>query len=100
MPNLPYLNDTCVITSQGAIVSKMCPGSRAGEEVVVKEAVENLGIPIFHAFEGDAQFEGCLVISPTILSIADTERHSRTTIEGFFNQVLELFPEIIFAEIP
>lgn len=100
LPNLPYLNDTCLITSQGAIVSNMCPGSRAGEEVVVKEAVENLGIPVFHSFEGDAQFEGCLVISPHILFIADTERHSRTTIESFFSKALEIFPEIIFAEIP
>lgn len=100
LPNLPYLNDTCLITSQGAIVSKMSPGSRKGEEVVVKEAVENLGIPIFHAFEGDAQFEGCLVISPETLFIADTERHSRTTIEEFFSKALELFPEVIFTEIP
>ena len=100
LPNLPYLNDSSVITSQGAILSKMCPGSRAGEELVVREALENLGIPIYHAFEGDAEFEGCLVISPDILFIADTERHSRTTIEGFFNKALELFPEIIFAEIP
>lgn len=100
LPNLPYLNDTCLITSHGAIVSKMCPGSRAGEEVVVKEAMENSGIPIFHAFEGDAQFEGCLAISPDILFIADTERHTRITIEGFFHKALEIFPEIIFAEIP
>lgn len=100
LPNLPYLNDTCLITSQGAIVSKMCPGSRAGEELVVQEAIENSGIPIFHVFHGDAQFEGCLVISPDILFIADTERHNRITIEGFFDQALEIFPEIIFAEIP
>jgi len=100
LPNLAYLNDTCVITSHGAIVSKMCPGSRAKEEVAVREAVENLGIPIFHAFEGDAQFEGCLVISPDILFMADTERHSRTSIEEFFPKALEIFPEILFAEIP
>ena len=100
LPNLPYLNDTCVITSQGAIVSKMCPGSRAGEELVVREAIENLGIPIFHAFEGYDKFEGCLAISPEILFIADTERHSRTAVEGFFPKALEIFPKIIFVEIP
>lgn len=102
LPNLPYLNDTCLITSHGAIVSKMCPGSRAGEEIVVQEAVETLGIPIFHSFAGqaEAQFEGCLVISPETLLIADTERHSPATIEEFLPKGLEIFPEIIYAEIP
>ncbi|NBJ14134.1 MAG: arginine deiminase [Dehalobacter sp. 4CP] len=100
LPNLPYLNDTCLITSQGAILSKMCPGSRAGEETVVGEALENLGIPIFHAFEGEDQFEGCLAISPEILFLADTERHAQKTLEEFFNKALHLFPQIIYAEIP
>lgn len=100
LPNLPYLNDTCLITSQGAILSKMCPGSRAGEEIVVGEALENLGIPLFHAFEGQEQFEGCLAISPDILLLADTERHATKTLEGFFSKALQLFPQIIYAEIP
>lgn len=102
LPNLPYLNDTCLITSHGAIVSRMCPGSRAGEELVVREAVENLGIPVFHSFEGQAQaqFEGCLVISPDILLIADTERHNKAGIEGFLPKALQIFPEVIYAEIP
>lgn len=100
LPNLPYLNDTCLITSQGAILSKMCPGSRAGEETVVGEALENLGIPLFHAFTGSDQFEGCLAISPEILFLADTERHDPNTIEGFFSKALRLFPQIIYAEIP
>ncbi|UWG96447.1 arginine deiminase family protein [Dehalobacter sp. DCM] len=100
LPNLPYLNDTCLITSHGAILSKMCPGSRAGEETVVGEALENLGIPLYHAFTGSDQFEGCLAVSPEILFIADTERHDRKTIEGFFSQALRLFPQIIYAEIP
>lgn len=100
LPNLPYLNDTCLITSHGAILSRMCPGSRYGENTVVKEALDNLGIPIFHAFEDREQFEGCLAISPDILFLADAERHSRITIENFLNKALELFPEIIYAEIP
>ncbi|RJE47998.1 MULTISPECIES: arginine deiminase family protein [unclassified Dehalobacter] len=100
LPNLPYLNDTCLITSQGAILSKMCPGSRAGEETVVGEALDNLGIPLFHAFQGQDQFEGCLAISPEILFLADTQRHTRRTLEEFFSKVLHLFPQIIYAEIP
>lgn len=102
LPNLPYINDTCLVTSHGAIVSKMCPGSRAGEEVVVREAVENLGIPIYHSFEDQekAQFEGCLVISPDILLIADTERHNKAGIEAFLPKALQIFPEVIYAEIP
>ncbi|EGW41065.1 arginine deiminase family protein [Desulfosporosinus sp. OT] len=100
LPNLPYLHDTAVVTSKGAILSEMCPGSRAGEEQVVKEALTNLGIPIFHEFETHEQFEGCLILSPVTLIIVDTERLDPSTIERFFAKALDLFEEIIYIKAP
>lgn len=100
LPNLPYLNDTAVITSKGAILSEMCPGTRAGEEQVVKEVLTNIGIPIFHEFETHEQFEGCLILSPETLVIVDTQRLLPSTIEGFFAKALEIFKEVIYVEAP
>ncbi|WP_088228369.1 arginine deiminase family protein [Desulfosporosinus sp. FKB] len=100
LPNLPYLHDTAVITSKGAILSEMCPGTRAGEEQVVKEALTNIGIPIFHEFKTQEQFEGCLMLSPSTLIIVNTERSSPNTIEGFFSKALEIFAEVIYIEAP
>ena len=100
LPNLPYLHDTAVVTSKGAILSEMSPGTRAGEEQVVKEVLTNIGIPIFHEFETDEQFEGCLILSPTTLIIVDTERLNPNTIERFFAKALEIFEEVIYVEAP
>lgn len=60
LPNLAYLNDISVITCKGAILSTMCPGGRQYEEIVVREALTVLGIPILHACETGEQFEGLL----------------------------------------
>ena len=100
LPNLPYLHDTAVITSKGAILSEMCPGSRAGEEQVVKEVLINIGIPIFHEFETHEQFEGCLILSPNTLIIVDTERLEPSTIQRFFAKALDIFEEVIYIEAP
>ncbi|AET69484.1 N-dimethylarginine dimethylaminohydrolase [Desulfosporosinus orientis DSM 765] len=100
LPNLAYLHDVAVVTSKGAILSEMCPGTRAGEEEVVKEVLTNLGIPIFHEFEDHDQFEGCLVLSPDTLIIVDTERLNPDTIEGFFEKALEIFKEVIYIKAP
>ncbi len=100
LPNLPYLHDTAVITSKGAILSEMCPGTRAGEEQVVKEVLTNIGIPIVHEFETHEEFEGCLILSPKTLIIVDTERHKPSTIERFFVKALDMFEEVIYIEAP
>ena len=100
LPNLAYLHDTAVVTSKGAILSEMCPGTRAGEEQVVKEVLENIGIPIFHEFETHEQFEGCLILSPSTLIIVDTERLRPSTIERFFAKALVIFEEVIYIEAP
>ncbi|MGE5454800.1 MAG: dimethylarginine dimethylaminohydrolase family protein [Methylocystaceae bacterium] len=100
LPNLTYLHDIAVVTRQGFILSQMSAGTRYGEEQVVKEALLNLGIPAFIEFESFDQFEGCLLLSPDILVVADTERHHPASIEKFIPQALELVKEVIWLDIP
>lgn len=100
LPNLAYLHDIAVITSRGAILSKMVFPGRRNEEVVVKEALVALGIPLFHEFGPGDMFEGCLLLSPETLFIANTERHCAETIEQFLPKALELFSEVIWVDIP
>ena len=94
------LHDSSVITSKGAILSRMCHPGRLGEEIVIKEALTNLGIPIFFEFAADDRFEGCLLLSPETIFIANTERHTKESIEKFIPRALELFDEIIYVDIP
>jgi N-Dimethylarginine dimethylaminohydrolase len=100
LPNLAYLNDIAAVTGKGSIISTMCPGGRQYEEIAVKEALTSLGIPVLHACEPGEQFEGLIVLSPDALFIADTERHSKESIERFINVALQHFKEIIYVEIP
>ena len=83
LPNLCYLHDSSVISSHGAMLSKMSFFGRKHEEIVVKEALQKLGIPIFHEFGSDDDFEGCLLFAPDLLFLAKTERHSMQSIERF-----------------
>jgi len=101
MPNLTFLHDIAVISSKGAILSKMRPPARAKEEVVVKEALNNLGIPILSEFDGeDGFFEGCLLFSKETIFIADTERHTYPFIQEFTSNILNDFKEVIYTRIP
>jgi arginine deiminase len=100
LPNLAYMHDIAVISSHGAILSKMSSRGRCHEEIVVKEALTDLGIPtLYEPCEGEA-FEGCLLLSPKTLFVADTERHSKKSIEKFIDFILRYFDEIIYAQIP
>lgn len=101
MPNLTFLHDTAVISRKGAILSKMRPPARAKEEVVVREALGKLGIPILREFNGDKGFfEGFLLLSKETIFIADTERHTYSFIEDFISDIQKEFDEIIYARIP
>ena len=100
LPNLAYLNDISVITGKGAVLSTMCPGGRQYEEIVVREALTALGIPILHDCEPGEQFEGFIALSPDTLFVADTQRHSKESIERFFSFALQHFQDIVYAEIP
>jgi arginine deiminase len=100
LPNLAYLHDTAVISSHGAIVSKMCSRGRSHEEIVVMEALTDLGIPtLYEPMEGE-EFEGCLLLSEKTVFVADTERHSRYSIKKFIDFILGYFEEVIYALIP
>lgn len=100
LPNLAYLHDIAVVSSHGAILSKMSSMARQHEEIVVREALHNLGVPVlYEPREGEA-FEGCLLLSPSTLFVADTERHSRHAIESFIGFMLQYFEEILYAIIP
>lgn len=101
MPNLTFLHDTAVVTGKGAILSRMRPPAREKEEVVVKEALNNLGIPILSEFnEGEGFFEGCLLLSKETVFVADTERHTYPFIREFILNILKEFNEVIYVRIP
>ncbi len=100
LPNLAYMHDIAVVSSHGAILSKMSSRGRCHEEIVVKEALTDLGIPtLYEPCEGES-FEGCLLLSPKTVFVADTERHSRKSIERFIDYILRYFEEVIYAQIP
>lgn len=100
LPNIAYMHDIAVISSYGSIISKMSTRGRCHEEVVVVEALSNLGIQkLYEPLEGEA-FEGCLLISPKTVFVADTERHSPKSIEKFISFILDYFDEVIYAQIP
>lgn len=100
LPNLAYMHDIAVITRKGAILSKMCFGGRKNEEVVVREALTHLGVPIFYEFGRGDVFEGCLLLSPRTMLVADTERHRSESIERFVPEALALFDEVVYVDIP
>jgi len=101
LPNLTYMHDIAVVSRRGAILSQMT-FSRSGEERVVREALQTLGIPLFSEFDGDPAdaFEGCLLLSPQTLMVAETERHQRRTVEKFIVQALQSFEEVIYVNVP
>ena len=101
LPNITYMHDTAVISRHGAILSCMAWTGRCGEHLVVREALENLGIPIFSAFDGPQDaFEGCLLLSPRTILVAETERHSPASIRTFIARALSAFDEVIYVKIP
>ncbi len=101
LPNLTYLHDTAVISSRGALLSSMAMKARKGEELVVREALINLGVPIFSEFDDPSDcFEGCLLLSPETILVAHTERHSIDAINKFIKKALTEFEEVIYVDIP
>jgi arginine deiminase len=101
MPNITYLHDTAVVSRKGAMLSRMRPPGRKNEEIVIKEALTNLGIPILTEFNGErGSFEGCLLLSENTVLVANTERHTFSLIEKFISEALKDFEEIIYVDIP
>jgi arginine deiminase len=101
MPNATYMHDIAVISSRGALLSRMACAGRRDEHLVVREALENLGIPIFSAFDDPQDaFEGCLLLSPRTILVAETERHSPLSIRKFILRALSAFDEVLYVKIP
>lgn len=101
LPNLTYLHDVAVITRFGAILSRMAWPARRREEIVVKEALEDMGIPVWLEFqEPHDSFEGCLLLSPDTVLVAHTERHTADSIRKFIARATASFGEVIFVDIP
>ncbi len=100
MPNLMYLHDIAVISSRGTILSSMAREGRKNEEIIVKEALTNLGIPTLIEFDEEDDFEGCLLLSEDTLLVADTERHNDSAIRKFIQSALRNFKEIIYVNVP
>lgn len=101
LPNLTYLHDVAVITTHGAILSRMFMPARRREEVVVKEALLEMGIPVWFEFtDPDDGFEGCLLLSPDTVLVAHTERHTSASIRKFIRQAASRFRDVIFVDIP
>lgn len=101
LPNLCYLHDTAVVSSHGALLSQMTVPARRGEERLVREALDRMGVPILTEFDDpDDIFEGCLLLSPDTVLVADTERHTRPTIAKFIRRALEHFPEVLYVDCP
>ena len=100
LPNLAYLHDTAAVSSRGAILSKMSSMGRRHEEIVVREALQDLGIPILYEPPEGEPFEGCLLLAPGVVFVADTERHSARSIEKFIGSILDTFDEVLYAAIP
>jgi arginine deiminase len=100
LPNLAYLHDIAVISTKGAIVSKMSSQGRSHEEIPVLEALSSLGVPtLYEPNEGD-MFEGCLLLDANTVFVANTERHNSPSIQRFTDFILNYFPNVIYAIIP
>ena len=101
LPNLTYLHDVAVVSSRGALLSSMSTDARRGEEDVIRDVLQSLGIPLLHAFDHpEDAFEGCLLLSPETLLVAHTERHNHNAIEKFIPRALETFQEVLYVDIP
>ncbi|HEX2999179.1 MAG TPA: arginine deiminase family protein, partial [Armatimonadota bacterium] len=100
LPNLAYLHDIAVVSTRGAIISKMSSRGRCHEEIVIGEALGVLGIPtLYEPEEGDC-FEGCLLVDHDTVFVANTERHDSKSIQKFISFILNHFSQVLYAVIP
>ena len=100
-PNITYLNNTAVISCKGAILSQMAFDARRGEQIIVKDAIASIGIPILFEFGNqDDGFEGCTLLSDDTLLVAQTERHRLSSVQKFISNMLSNFKEIILIDLP
>lgn len=100
MPNLAYLHDIAVVSSKGAILSTMTTGGRRDEQLVVKEALEDIGVPILIELDHvQDTFEGCLLLDEGCLIVMETERHSGASVDRFVALAGNHFDEVIKVDV-
>ncbi len=101
LPNITYMHDIAVISDQGAILSAMAWEGRRNEHLVVREALQNLEIPILWEFDEPTDaFEGCLLPWPRAVLVAETERHSPQSVRKFLQSARQDFEEVIYLDVP
>jgi N-dimethylarginine dimethylaminohydrolase len=97
-PNLVFCRDLAVVTKKGAIICNFALPSRRGEENVVRQFFEMLGIPIIFDISKqhpDLPFEGgdLVFINEEVVAIGESER-TVPAIREFFSQ-LGIFKRIL-----
>lgn len=101
LPNTTYVHDTAAVSGKGAILSSMDALIRKGENAVVREAFENLGIPVLIEFDDPCDaFEGCALLSADSVLVFCTDRFKFASVYKFIRMALEHFSEVIFCNVP
>jgi arginine deiminase len=101
MPNVTYMHDIAVVSNKGTILSSMAWEGRRNEHLVVREALQNAGVPILWEFdEPEDAFEGCLLPWPGAVLVAETERHSPKSVAKFLKKAVQDFEEVIYLDVP
>jgi arginine deiminase len=96
LPFLIYPGFTTTICSKGAFISRMALPERHNEEFVIREALENLSIPVVHEFQStDRYFEGFIPFDHRTLFLTATHHHHPQTIMKFIQNALIFFDDVI-----
>ena len=97
-----FTHDPVIVTDAGAIVLRMGKHQRRGEETAIAVTLEDLGVPVLTALEGDATAEGgdLLWLDHDTLAVG---RGYRTNAEGFRQLTAALRPigvETVEVQLP
>ncbi|MDG5814582.1 hypothetical protein QA601_05815 [Chitinispirillales bacterium ANBcel5] len=100
LPCITRVHDTAVITDHGAIVSSMAHEGRRDEQVVIREALQRLNIPLLYEFDDPLDaFEGCMIISDSTLLVMNTAFHSESSNWKLIPGALNYFDEVLYIDI-
>jgi len=97
-----FTHDPVIVTDAGAIVLRMGKHQRRGEEAAIAVTLEDLGVPVLAALEGNATAEGgdLLWLDHDTLAVG---RGYRTNAEGFRQLTAALRPigvETVEVQLP
>ncbi|KAL2622358.1 hypothetical protein R1flu_002563 [Riccia fluitans] len=95
-PDCPFVEDTAVVIDSKALITRPGAKSRQGEELVVKEALERLGVEILEA-EPPARIDGGDVLfAGGVLFVGQS---TRTNQEGL-KALASTFPDVPVVPVP